>query len=120
MNFMEEIVSSYEGVTFVPPCADTSDFGDFARHLRTALKKECAKYGLTLKKFNRGYFEISAFLQAPSGKLCYLHISDVRDEESAFERVLYRAARDEHDFTGGMNHFAPFATVVAKAAQLCE
>lgn len=120
MNFMEEIVFSYEGVTFVPPCADTRDFGNFARHLRTALKKECAKHGLTLKKFNRGHFECSAFVEAPSGKTCYLHINDVRDEASAFERVLYRIVRDERDFSGGVNHFAPFATVVEKVAQLCE
>ena len=117
---MEEIVSSYEGVTFVPSCADTRDFGDFARHLRIALQKECAAHGLTLKKFNRGYFEVSALVEAPSGKMCYLHISDVRDEASAFERVLYRTARDDRDFTGGMNHFASLANVVEEVARLCE
>lgn len=120
MNYMEKLQNEFAGVTFESSCYETKEFASFARKSKNALKKECATYGLELKKFSKGHFEVSAFLQASSGKMCYLHIGDMRDGVRAFERVLYRTARDERDFSGGMNHFAPFANVVEEAAQLCE
>ena len=120
MNFMEKLQSDFAGVTFESSCYETKEFASFARKCKNALKKECATHGIELKKFNKGHFECSAFLQASSGKMCYLHIGDMRDGVRAFERVLYRTARDDRDFTGGMNHFASLANVVEEVARLCE
>ena len=120
MNFMEKLQADYAGVEFESSCYETKEFASFARKCKTALKKECVAHGLELKKFSKGHFEVSAFLKAPTGKMCYLHIGDMRDGARAFGRVLYRTARDQRDFSGGMNHFAPLANVVEKVAQLCE
>lgn len=82
----------------------TPEFAAFSNLFRSYLKSGAKDAGLKVASYTRGHFEASAFIEAPSGKLAYISISDVRDNRgAAAEQLLYRTAEHLKDFSGGIN-----------------
>ena len=109
---------------FEDSCYLTPEFASFARSLKMALNKDCKSCGLELITFLCGHFYVSAFLRnSVTGKIVYIDMGDVRAQicgKWSLDNVLYRSARDEKDYTGGHNMFAPLPQLLERVKALTE
>lgn len=80
------------------------DFLMFSREFKKYLKEICKNTGFELIKFNRGHYDISAFIKKNDNYL-YISVPDVRFNSFWHENVLIRKAKDETDYIGKSNHF---------------
>lgn len=65
------------------------------------IKKVLTEMGCTKIEFSRGFYYFSGFFTAPSGQVYYMSCSDIR--HFAYEKLMYRTAKDYKDYTGGHN-----------------
>lgn len=79
--------------------------GEFLPLARRELKKMAANMGAELI-FNSGYFYYSAFFKKDD-KCVYINVSDVR-YNNWYDKVLFRTAKNEKDYSGGSNHFCSY------------
>jgi hypothetical protein len=79
---------------------NTSEFKGFATEFKKQMTAELGKEA-ELVKFNVGHFYLSGFIRTPKG-LWYFswHNGD--------DRIMYRTAKNETDFTGGSNTYRSF------------
>jgi len=78
-----------------------------ARVLKKALTDMCTTNGMTLISYLKGYFEGSAFIRRPDGKIVYVSIGDIRFERDRIVKtILFRAADNEKDYTGRRNDYS--------------
>lgn len=71
--------------------------------------------------FNPMYFEWSAFFKK-DGKFIYVHVGDVRYNICGhwYNRVLYRTAKSEKDYTGGCNNFCSYEELEERLSDMFE
>ena len=81
----------------------------FVRDFRSVLKELLPMASI---KIRGGHYCLSGFITSPDGFITYISYSIPRgrmpirfDCGGALFGVLYRSARDENDFRGGLNHF---------------
>lgn len=80
--------------------------GEFLPVARRELKKMAANMGAELI-FNPGYFYYSAFFKKDD-KCVYINVGDVRYDSNWYDKVLFRTAKNEKDYTGGSNRFCSY------------
>lgn len=89
------------------PCEDYRfNVRAMSRVFKKALKDACALKGLTLVKYGPMYFGGSAFIERPDGKLVYVSIGDIRFENDITTNLLFRAADNDHDYSGHHNEYS--------------
>lgn len=89
----------------------SDDFKSFARKMKNYLKRQGESHDIKIVRFSVGHYEVSGHLEK-DGKYAYFSYSVPRwgrpintKTASCAEGVLYRTARDEKDYIGGINHF---------------
>lgn len=91
------------GYNFQSSSGLTPEFAAFAAAFKKFVQNN-APQGSELKKFNRGHFYCSGFIQRGS-KNVYFSLSDVRGWDWSTS-ILVRTAKDCGDYTGGQNNRA--------------
>lgn len=86
---------------FAGTTRNTPEFKSFARKFKNALAKELETAGCTITAYNVGHFYVSGFFRNKFNDCYYFSISDVRHFK--IDKMLWRTAKDEKDFTGGHN-----------------
>lgn len=86
----------------------TPEFMAFYKTFKSELTAELKKRGCTQIEVGRGHFYCSGFFTAPSGKIYYFSLPDVRGIREGgghFGSMMYRTAEHYKDYTGGMNRY---------------
>ena len=81
----------------------TPEFKAFAQVFKKELTQELNKIGAKLTDYSVGHFDVSGFFKVLD-QYYYFSIPDVR-WNPADMNILVRTAKNEHDYTGGSNHF---------------
>lgn len=63
------------------------------------------EYKLKVQKINGSDNSISGFIKFCDEKYLYISTFDIRVKPQYRQQILFRAARNYKDFTGGINHF---------------
>jgi hypothetical protein len=115
---MAKTVKSFRNYNFENCDVDPKYYGDFPHAnffkgeflpiARREFKNLAKKLGAELT-FRGNYFEYSAFFKK-SDKCIYVHIGDVRYNIGGnwYDKVLYRTAKDEKDYSGGANYYCSY------------
>ena len=90
--------------------------GEFLPVARRELKKMAANMGAELT-FNPGYFYYSAFFKKDD-KCVYINVGDVRYDSNWYDKVLFRTAKNEKDYTGGPNRFCSYDNLENEVSSL--
>jgi len=106
---------------FESSCSTTPEFAQFFRTFKSEFTKELKTQGATEIEFNRGHFYLSGFCRV-NGQLWYFSLSDVRgmdygfkvNPDSCMNKLLYRTAQHNKDWTGGQNRYAKIQTGMAE------
>jgi len=112
---MDKVAKIYMG-EWKSSTKKTPEFISFARKFKNALKKELESIGAEITKYNVGHFYISGFFRL-DGKCYYFSLPDVRWKTGG-DMMLYRTAKDENHYTGGMNRYVGVATGMGKKMKL--
>lgn len=91
--------------------------GEFIPAARKEFKAIAKNIGADIK-FNANYFECSAFF-SKDGKFIYVHLGDVRWNDW-YDRILYRTAKDEKDYTGGANCYCGYENLEYELSELFD
>jgi hypothetical protein len=99
---------------FESSCSTTPEFAQFFRTFKKEFTKELKTIGATDIEFSRGHFHLTGFFRSTDGQLWYFSLSDVRgmeyglkvNPESCMNKLLYRTAKHNKDWTGGSNRYA--------------
>ena len=87
-------------------CKPGKDFSNFSRNLKAELTAQIREKGCELVSYNKGYFYISGFVyNCLTEKYMYFSVGDVRYEKNWKNRILVREAKNEKDYTGGVNQW---------------
>lgn len=82
----------------------SADFKSFSTKLRNFMKKVTEENPeLELVSFNRGHFFCSGFFKSTETQV-YIYFN-VNWERGWHKKILYRTAKSDKDFTGGMNMY---------------
>lgn len=81
----------------------TPEFKSFATKFKNDFKKELDSIGAKMTAYSVGHFYVSGFFRTKTDKCIYFSISDVRSFMDT--KILVRTARDEKDYTGGVNQY---------------
>ena len=103
-----KLYKDYIGKDFESSSQTTKEFTSFSTKLRNAVKEQLEINGnWELHAWNKGHFYCSAFLKNKvDGTFMYISISDVRHFKNEwYEKMLYRTAVHEKDYTGGRNQY---------------
>ena len=124
---MKTFYQKYNGSHVEDSLACISDeFKTLARDMRSALKEAGKERGMNLVGFTRGHYYISGFFEKDGG---YVYISwdcPRGEQKISFDSAdcmngfLYRTARHDKDFTGGMNHFSDWNSLMENISALME
>lgn len=79
------------------------DFKKFFRLEKRRITKYLTLAGCTSIKMDYGFHYFMGWFNAPNGQLYYFSCSDVR--HFGYSKLLYRTAKDYHDFSGGINQY---------------
>lgn len=80
------------------------DYKQFQNKYINYLRALCRQNGWELVNVGRNHYEFSAFFKNKENHYIYFSISDVRFWPNEwYNRVLYRTAKHEKDYTGGHN-----------------
>ena len=99
-------LKSYQNYTFSSDPYTGSDYISFQTKYINYLKSICKANGWNVCKVIKNHYCFSAFIQYRR-KYIYLSISDVRWSQDWLNRILYRTATNENDYTGGQNRYTP-------------
>ncbi|NJO64018.1 MAG: hypothetical protein HC836_39330 [Richelia sp. RM2_1_2] len=83
-------------------------FKSFATKFKNDFKKELALREATLTAYSIGHFYVSGFFRTKENNCFYFSISDVRFFSET--QLLYRVAKNEGDYKGGINRYIPLET----------
>ena len=103
VNFKElQGYLDYEFSTGVYP---GKDYLTFQTKYINFLRKLCRENGWELVNVGRNHYCFSCFFKKQD-KFVYLSIADVRFSENTwYDRILVRTAKNDKDYTGGQNQF---------------
>lgn len=117
---MKKLLETYRNYNFDSSSHETKEFSAFARKLKAALNKELKANNLILAKFNKGHFEVSAFIEnMQTKKQAYVRIGDVRYNDWSND-VLYRTVENLSDYTGGHNRFTTLEKLGESLANITQ
>ena len=88
----------------------------FVRDFRSDVKKMIKGTGWEVDRISGNYFYLSGFLYNESmNRWVYISISDVRFwQDEWHDKVLIRTAKNNKDYTGGVNQYTAFSDLVKK------
>lgn len=106
-------VENWLGFAFSTGSTTGSDYLAFEKNMRADLKKQAEANGMELYAFHKNHYEFCAVLrEKETGAFAYISISDVRFFKDEWHRsTLYRTMKNEKDWTGGANHYAPWKDI---------
>ena len=82
------------------------DYKQFQNKYINYLRALCRQNGWELVNVGRNHYEFSAFFKNSENRYIYFSISDVRFWQNEwYNRILYRTAKHEKDYTGGHNYY---------------
>jgi len=118
---MNSFVKKWDGKGIQDDGPVTSDeFKEFAKDFKGVLKDMCQRNGWSLEDFSKGHYDISGFLSRPmnNGSKAYIYYNfnvprgefplSLRTEQFR-QALLYRTAKNIHDYTGGSNSYCAVA-----------
>ena len=79
------------------------DFKEFFRREKRRITANLKQIGCTNVQMDYGFYYFMGFFTSESGQLYYFSCSDVR--HFGYTRLLYRTAKHNKDYTGGMNQY---------------
>ena len=88
---------SYKGSDLSP------QFKTFFRKQKSKITKILTAKGCTNIVLDYGFYYFSGFFTDAKGQFWYLSCSDVR--YFAYDKLLYRTAKNYKDYTGGVNRY---------------
>lgn len=91
----------------------TPEWKSFSRIFKNKLVIEFAKFGGTITEYHVGHFYVSGFFRTPDNSCYYFSISDVRFFND--NKLMWRTAAHEKDFTGGRNRYVSIAEGMGEA-----
>lgn len=120
MSSLGNFAKKYAGTYFESSCFETPQFKAFAASFKRALKKDAKESAFEVVDFSKGHFELDGFLRhKETRRYVYFSIDDVRFFKDEWkDKVLYRLAKDEKDFTGEWRHYAPLMELLKAADEL--
>lgn len=94
--------------------------GEFLPIARKEFRNLAKKLGAELT-FSGNYFEYSAFFKK-ADKCIYVHVGDVRYNICGnwYDKVLYRTAKDEKDYSGGANYQCSYDELETRMSDLFD
>lgn len=104
-----EAMCNYRGYQFESSSEQTAEFKSALKVFKNAMKQIAKEnnYELVYSGDTKSaHFCYTAILKNPNNnKFVYVHISDVRDGDYTWDRILCRECANEKDFNGGYNQF---------------
>lgn len=109
---MNSLINKYDGRSIQDDGAYKSpELKQFFRDFKKVLKD---MPGVKTENVSLGHYDVSGFLSG-YGNICYFSLMIPRGGlpmemyvKGAMNGILYRQARDMHDYTGGVNHFTSY------------
>lgn len=95
---------------------NTPAFHTFFRSFTNKLTKQLRDAGCSNIEFSKGHFYLSGFFKK-GDQWWYFSLSDVRSNWGE-PSLLYRTAKDNKDFTGGINKYVPVGEYMVKEMKL--
>ena len=101
---MKNLYSMYKDMEFISTSGKSIQCKQFGDDLKKALQSDLGiDYNVEI---SIGHFYISGFVKRLSTEqFVYFSVEDLRDNDNGFDSVLYRTAKDNKDYSGGMNNF---------------
>jgi len=97
----------------------TSEFSKFASDFKRAVLGNLSP-GQSLVNWSRGHFYVSGFINQGE-RFVYFSVSDVRHFfNDWYYHILVRTAKNEKDYTGGVNHYATLPYFGKAVSELLE
>lgn len=98
-------IEKWAKCNFMSSSLRTPEFSRFANDFKKTMTEQLAGTGMEIVSFGIGHFCISGFVRKEN-KYIYFSISDVRYAKNDWlNNVLFRTAKNDHDFKGGRNRF---------------
>jgi hypothetical protein len=117
---MEEL-KQYVGYDFGTSTRKTEEYSVFQNRYVYFIKKLCKKNEWKLTTLNKRYFSFSVFIKNKEEKFVYISIPDVRGSNDRWlNTILIREAKDEKDYTGGINRFTTLSCLEESIKTLFE
>lgn len=117
-------INEWKKHEFSTGCTTGEDYKKFQHQMKSDLKKQAAKEGLELHRFNPNHYEFSAVLSKnfdSETRFVFVSISDVRFFKNQWaDHVLVRTMAHDHDWTGGRNTFCRWEDVAEHAVSLLK
>lgn len=118
-------LESWREVEFESSTMKTPQFNAFTKDFFKELNKRVKAVNLTIcRPYHIGHFEVSGFITDNTdntGRYIYFSCSDVRFFRNEwYDHILIRTAKDDHDYTGGWNHYTTFQMFASDVAYLIE
>ena len=108
---MKELMHKWRRHSFSSGTTNGDDFKQFFSEFKTTLKRECKKLGIEVIPFKINHYCFTGFVKK-DGKYIYFSVGDVRYDGVWFNRILYRTAKHEKDWTGGGNNWTTLENLV--------
>ena len=103
---MEKVVKKWNNYSFISSSEETKEFRSFRNAFKRAFVKDCEKEKIDLLTFAKGHFDFFGFIKNPdTGNYAYFSLLDVRCTHNVLGKILYRTAKTEKDYTGGINQY---------------
>lgn len=102
----------------------SQELKQFFKDFRKVLK---GMPGIKVENINLGHYDVSGFLSKKNGNICYFSLMIPRGGmpmdmyvSNPMYGILYRQAKDTHDYTGGPNHFTSYASFEKDVSSLLD
>ena len=112
-QYYDKEIEDYGGIA-------SPEYKEFERNYKSVLKEIAKEINFTLYKFNGNHYEFSCVMQNNvTGNFYYISISDVRFWNNEWaNNILYRTMANDHDWTGGMNHYSTLKNLAENLVNL--
>ena len=87
-------------------------FSIFAGKVKKAIEADCKDCGLSLISFHKGHYDFSGFVKRAEDGAIFYFSSFGQLAPRIPEKMMYRSARNEKDYTGGQNMFSSWDKLV--------
>lgn len=117
---LKRLENAWLGHHFESSTGLTSEFSLFRKQIKRFIKNALPPYLELIMPFGSLHFSFSGFIKnLETGKYVYFSCSDVRSfPDDWYYNLLIRTAKDERDFTGGMNRFIKLPSLISQAIAL--
>ncbi|MBO4542239.1 MAG: hypothetical protein J5725_03550 [Bacteroidales bacterium] len=105
MSDIPKSLREYVNYVFVYGEVTPKEYKSFARKYRNVLKKMLPN-GWEIVEFGGNWFTMSGVIKTDDDRFIFVSIPDVRYSVNAWiDDILIRTMKNDHDWTGGMNHY---------------